>query len=462
MTHFPAIPVRGARSGLLDRETVGSAARERTRAARSQAFKARCRIGLSTNSAKPATMKFMIVAIDEHRMPVAAVVLQHAGERHDPSRRAFRRVEQPGIGRGVFRAVGVGTGRREQTEDFAPGKEHEPCHEDEHVGRMSQLAEAPIGEPSEREHDRHRVLAADEVGDPAEERPRQTVEDVVDHQRRAQHGRGYEQDVHFLVCEAEVLGDRRDLRGRHEARRRHHDEHDVEQPEDRRLQHFNRGVIPQRLHQPRCRLRRFTLLRGAQQLRENEDDQPLPKAEPQKGGLIAVGEDDVADGNDGRGSAGAEASGGEARGESAAIRKPLERVADAGAVNRAGADARDGRRDVEHRQCACDRIDRPGDGHKYAAESDDEPRTEAIDEPAFDRHQPGFGGDEDAEGNLNCGGAPMVFLIDRIDEERPAILQVGDHHHADDAADELAPSFRRCCQRAGFKRRRGSRHCFRP
>src|SRR5262249_2891862 len=33
-----------------------------------------------------------------------------------------------------------------------------------------------------------------------------------------------------------------------------------------------------------------------------------------------------------------------------------------------------------------------------------------------------------------------IFLIDRVDEERPTVLQVGNHHHADDAEDELTPA----------------------
>jgi hypothetical protein len=47
---------------------------------------------------------------------------------------------------------------------------------------------APIGQAAEGEHDGHGVLAADEVGDPAEERARQPVQDVVDDQRTAERG----------------------------------------------------------------------------------------------------------------------------------------------------------------------------------------------------------------------------------------------------------------------------------
>ena len=45
--------------------------------------------------------------------------------------------------------------------------------------------------------------------------------------------------------------------------------------------------------------------------------------------------------------------------------------------------------------------------------------------------------DEETEGHLDGGAAPMMGLVDGIDEQIPAILKVGDHHHADDADNEL-------------------------
>src|SRR5215475_8230288 len=41
----------------------------------------------------------------------------------------------------------------------------------------------------------------------------------------------------------------------------------------------------------------------------------------------------------------------------------------------------------------------------------------------------------------------MIFLIDRIDKQGPTILQVGNHHHADNAKQELPPA--RCVRRCG-------------
>jgi hypothetical protein len=120
-----------------------------------------------------------------------------------------------------------------------------------------------------------------------------------------------------------------------------------------------------------------------------------------------------------------------------AARKPLQRIADAGAVHRAGADAADRGGNIEHGQRIRDRVQRPGNADQNAANQHDNLGPEAIDEPAFDRHQPCLGKHKDAERHLDRGAAPMILLIDRRDEQRPAVLQVGDHHHADDADGEL-------------------------
>ena len=70
---------------------------------------------------------------------------------------------------------------------------------------------------------------------------------------------------------------------------------------------------------------------------------------------------------------------------------------------------------------------------------DDPARPEAIDEVTFDRNEPSLDENEDSEGDLNGRATPVVFGIDRIDEQRPAVLQVRHACHADDADDELHP-----------------------
>ena len=58
--------------------------------------------------------------------------------------------------------------------------------------------------------------------------------------------------------------------------------------------------------------------------------------------------------------------------------------------------------------------------------------TEAVDEPSFDRNEPSLAQHEDAEGDLDSGATPMKFVVKRRDEERPAVLEIGDHDHAAD------------------------------
>src|SRR5262249_59276302 len=95
------------------------------------------------------------------------------------------------------------------------------------------------------------------------------------------------------------------------------------------------------------------------------------------------------DGDEGGGGAGAEACRRQTSGEAPPIGKPLERITDAGAVDGARAGAADCRREIEDRQAGGDRIERPGDTDENPAEQDDDLWPEAVDQPAFKRHQPG-------------------------------------------------------------------------
>ena len=56
------------------------------------------------------------------------------------------------------------------------------------------MPRAPIAHASQHEGDEHGGFAPDTVGDPAEERPRQTVEHIVDDQRQRQHRAGDAKD----------------------------------------------------------------------------------------------------------------------------------------------------------------------------------------------------------------------------------------------------------------------------
>ena len=94
---------------------------------------------------------------------------------------------------------------------------------------------------------------------------------------------------------------------------------------------------------------------------------------------------------------------------------------------------------IEKEERIRERVDHPCNGDQNAADADHHARPKLVDQIAFERNQPGLGQNEDREGDLDRGFAPMIFLIDGIDEQRPAVLQVGNHHHADDAGRQLAP-----------------------
>src|SRR5229473_1041082 len=58
-------------------------------------------------------------------------------------------------------------------------------------------------------------------------------------------------------------------------------------------------------------------------------------------------------------------------------------------------------------------------------------------------HQPGFERDEYGKRHLDRSSSPMELGVDRIYEQRPAVLQIRDHGHADDADRQLHPPIRR-------------------
>ena len=186
--------------------------------------------------------------------------------------------------------------------------------------------------------------------------------------------------------------------------------------------------------------RDLSRLRREQEEGEDHDDDALPETEIEEGGLEAGVLDHRLDRRDRQRGAGAETGRGDAGGEAALVGKPFQRVADAGAVDAAGADARDDHAEIEAVERGRLGVDRPSDGAEDAADENDEARAVFIDEPAFDRHQPGFEQHEQREGPLDRGAIPAEFLLDVGDEERPAVLVVGDHHHRADADSQLRPA----------------------
>ena len=149
---------------------------------------------------------------------------------------------------------------------------------------------------------------------------------------------------------------------------------------------------------------------------------------------IAVSRDHIADRDHGERGAGAEARRRQADGKAAAVGEPFHRIADAGRVDRARRRCRIAPRRNKAWQGVGERIDDPAGADQDAAEATislARVRAERVDDPALDRRQPGLKRDEDAERHLDAA-IDQPCACDRMDEQRPAVLQVGDQHHADD------------------------------
>ena len=197
--------------------------------------------------------------------------------------------------------------------------------------------------------------------------------------------------------------------------------------------------------------RDLSRLRREQEEGEDHDDDALAETEIKEGGLEAGVLDHGLDRRDRQRRARAESGRGDAGGEAALVGKPFQRVADAGAVDATGADARDDHAEIVAVERGGLGVDRPADGAEDAADQNDDARAVFVDEPAFDRHQPGFEQHEQREGPLDRGAIPSEFFLDVGDEERPAILVVGDHHHGGDADGQLRPAIgvADACRRGG-------------
>src|SRR6266436_6374366 len=115
----------------------------------------------------------------EHTVPRAGRLLHVIRDRHQQGRGAFGRVEQAGVRGREFRAEGVGAGRWEQRIDLTPGEEYQPGEYHEPYRIVAEHIKRPDADTLDAESDEHRVLAADLIGDPAEERAGQAVENAI-------------------------------------------------------------------------------------------------------------------------------------------------------------------------------------------------------------------------------------------------------------------------------------------
>ena len=248
----------------------------------------------------------------------------------------------------------------------------------------------------EREGDEHRVLAADVIRDPAEERTCEPVQHAVDRQREGQRGQRHAEDAHRHVGHLESLAIGASCAVAIKPPAATITNISVHDPEHRRPD-ISSGRVVAPLWATVGGLR-GDLARAAARAAasdSSEDHQALRDAEAEEGRLVAARLDHGRSGHRQRG-ARAEAGGGQPRGQPAPVREPLERVAHAGAVDRAGANAADRRGDIEQR-----RANRPTNSSPRRCRRGCRPpappaRAEAVDEVALDRHQPRLGEHEDA------------------------------------------------------------------
>jgi hypothetical protein len=179
--------------------------------------------------------------------------------------------------------------------------------------------------------------------------------------------------------------------------------------------------------------------RRAEEAREEYDAGALPEPEHQKGRLVAMGEDPSGDRHDGDRRTGAKARRGQAARQATAAGKPFGRLTDGGCVDDAGAEAADRGTDIEQRQAVRERLARPAGADQHAAQGSGCAGAGPVDPRTRQRQRPGFHQHEDREGGLYRRLAPVKAGVDRRHEQSPAVLQVGDHHHANNAEYKLMP-----------------------
>jgi len=139
----------------------------------------------------------------------------------------------------------------------------------------------------------------------------------------------------------------------------------------------------------------------------------LSKPEGKEGGLVSVCRDHVLNPDDGQLRADSEPGRRQARGKTSVVGKPLQRIADSGAVNRPRPDPADDLGEVQHGKCACEGVKDPSKPGQEAASKHDDSRPKTIDEIAFSRDQPSLKQHEKREGDLDRSQAPAELIVNR-------------------------------------------------
>lgn len=147
------------------------------------------------------------------------------------------------------------------------------------------------------------------------------------------------------------------------------------------------------------------------------------------------------DGQEGRRRTEAEGGGGQPGRKAAPVREPLQRIADTDAVDDARTAAAEDLGGVEHGEGRRLRDDNPGQAGQHAAGDHQPAWAEALGEVSFERDQPGLRWREkNRKGIQDTDAAPTVFLLERVDEQRPGVLEAGHGHHGRNAGGKLHPA----------------------
>src|SRR5436190_3037483 len=128
--------------------------------------------------------------------------------------------------------------------------------------------------------------------------------------------------------------------------------------------------------------------------------------------------------------------------QSASIREPFHRYADAAAVHGARTNSADRINDVESGQGIDEAGADPANRHQDAGEGNHQPRSKAIDQVSVDWEECSLRNDEECQRPLHGVEARVKYFRQVGGEECPGVLQIGDGQHREDAWQQDWPSTR--------------------
>ena len=207
---------------------------------------------------------------------------------------------------------------------------------------------------------------------------------------------------------------------------------------------ISRGVAPRpRAGRPERQFDVAGVLRRPQRERADHADGGEDRAEDEQGVLVAGRLHHAVDREGGEDGAEAVAGRHHAGRQSAPLRKPFHHQPDDADIDDAGADAaQQAVGGIE----APERVDGgrrdPAGAAQQRAGADQQFRAQLLDQETLHRRQPGLQHDQDRDRPLHVGERRAGGLLERRHEQGPDILRARDHHHDDEAHEELDPAGR--------------------